>query len=186
MATISAGSSTAHPVSRTRRTRPSSRISTPVSFRFGPVANPIWPLLLTTMNIVPDLPMRGVSRSLITSPVINHHLLIALIAGCPAAAYVGHGDPPGPTVLPYAARRRISRRVGVRSGRPRGGSVHTPLQFQSIADRGACGKTRVVPHNGWPGQKLTETGTRDGIADDQACGSGGRPGGRPATSDWNC
>src|SRR5690348_12593229 len=85
-ATISVGSMTAQPVSRTRRTMPSSRISTPVSFRFGPVANPIWPLLLTTMKMVPDFPMRGLSRSPITSPVMKHHLQIALRAGCPAPA----------------------------------------------------------------------------------------------------
>ena len=36
--------------------------------------------------------------------------------------------------------------------------MHTPLHFQHIAHRGACGKTRVVPHNHWPGPKRTETG----------------------------
>ena len=33
---------------------------------------------------------------------------------------------------------------------------YTPLHFQFIAHPGACGKTRVVPHNGWPGQEPTQ------------------------------
>src|SRR5437899_1614469 len=37
----------------------------------------------------------------------------------------------------------------------------TPLHFQLIPHRGACGKTRVVPQNGWPGQESTETGNRE-------------------------
>jgi hypothetical protein len=38
--------------------------------------------------------------------------------------------------------------------------VPTPLHFQSIAHWGACGKTRVMPQNGWPGPEPTETGSR--------------------------
>ena len=34
----------------------------------------------------------------------------------------------------------------------------TPLHFQSIAHWGACGKTRVMPQNGWPGQNLRKRG----------------------------
>src|SRR5437764_7626159 len=73
-ATTSVGSSTAHPVSRSRRTRPSGRISTPARFLFPVVTNPMCPVLFTTMEIDPDLPIRGVSRSRIVSPVIGHHL----------------------------------------------------------------------------------------------------------------
>jgi hypothetical protein len=57
------------------------------------------------------------------------------------------GDPPGPTVPPYAARRRFARGWSVHSGRYRGRRVPTPCHFQRIAHRGACGKTRVVPQN---------------------------------------
>jgi hypothetical protein len=32
----------------------------------------------------------------------------------------------------------------------------TPLHFQSIAHPGACGKTRVMPHNRRPGPEFTE------------------------------
>jgi Cytochrome P450 len=42
-ATTWAGSITVHPVSRSSRTRPSGRTSTPVSFLFSAVANPIDP-----------------------------------------------------------------------------------------------------------------------------------------------
>jgi hypothetical protein len=35
------------------------------------------------MKIVPDLPMRGLSKLEIISPVMNHHLQLALRAGCP-------------------------------------------------------------------------------------------------------
>src|SRR5499433_2346717 len=38
------------------------------------------------------------------------------------------------------------------------GRASTPLHFQSIAHRGTCGKTRVVPHNRRPGPKSTEWG----------------------------
>jgi hypothetical protein len=48
-AMTSLGSSIAQPLSRSRRSRPSGRISTPVSFLFSPVANPIGPVLLTIM-----------------------------------------------------------------------------------------------------------------------------------------
>jgi hypothetical protein len=37
---------------------------------------------LTTMEIDPDLPMRGLSRSRIVSPVMSHLLQISLRAGC--------------------------------------------------------------------------------------------------------
>src|SRR5215831_7262526 len=82
-ATTSPGSITAHPVSRSRRTRPSGRTSTPVSFAFSVAWIPTWPVLLTIMEIDPDLPMRGLSRSRIVSPVISRHLQISLPAGCP-------------------------------------------------------------------------------------------------------
>jgi hypothetical protein len=36
----------------------------------------------------------------------------------------------------------------------------TSLHFQSIAYPGACGKTRVVPQNSWPGQNLRKRGSR--------------------------
>src|SRR6201998_809267 len=36
--------------------------------------------------------------------------------------------------------------------------MRTPLHFQSIAHQGACGKTRVVPHNRWPGQRTYGNG----------------------------
>src|SRR6185312_8100004 len=102
------------------------------------------------MKIVPDLPMRGRSKLPIISPVMNHHLQIALRAGCPAtavaakrpgpgpggepgadvgdawlresensrsaAASVGYGKPSWAAVPPYAWRRRLARRLSVRSG----------------------------------------------------------------------
>jgi hypothetical protein len=39
-----------------------------------------------------------------------------------------------------------------------------PLQFQSIAHRGACGKTRVVPHNRRSAQNLRKWETRNACA----------------------
>jgi len=49
-----------------------------------------------------------------------------------------------------AARRRFAGRLRpVRA--PEGGEISSPLHFQSIAHPGACGKTRVMPHNRWPG-----------------------------------
>jgi hypothetical protein len=42
------------------------------------------------MEIAPDLPMRGWSRSRIVSPVISHHLHMPLPAGCPAAGVMQH------------------------------------------------------------------------------------------------
>src|SRR5580692_5349470 len=72
-AMTSLGSITAHPLSRSRRIRPSGRISTPVSFLFSPVANPIGPVLATTRKIDPDLPTSGSSRSRIVSAVMNHY-----------------------------------------------------------------------------------------------------------------
>jgi hypothetical protein len=38
----------------------------------------------------------------------------------------------------------------------RGKGVSTPLHSQSIAHMGACGKIRVMPHNGWPGAQSGE------------------------------
>src|SRR5579859_15959 len=73
-ATTSDGSITAQPLSRSRRMVPSGHTSTPVSFLCSDTANPICPTLLTTREMVPDLPMRGLSRSWIVSPVILHHL----------------------------------------------------------------------------------------------------------------
>jgi hypothetical protein len=70
-ATISAGSITAHPVSRSRWTRPSGRTSTPVSFLFSAVGKAMGPTLVTSREICPDLPMRGLSRSRTISPVMN-------------------------------------------------------------------------------------------------------------------
>src|SRR5262249_10899806 len=72
-ATTSPGSITAHPLSRWRRISPSGRISTPVSFLFTPVANPIGPILFTTRKIDPDRPTRGSSRSRIVSAVMSHY-----------------------------------------------------------------------------------------------------------------
>jgi hypothetical protein len=60
------------------------------------------------------------------------------------------GDPPGPTVSPYAARRRFAGRV-VRPQRTiRETRLPTPLHLQFTPHRGACGKPRVVPHNRRP------------------------------------
>src|SRR5215471_17247738 len=73
-ATISLGSITAHPASRSRRTKPSGRTSTPVSFLASLVAKPMWPILLTIIEIVPDLPIRGLIRSHSVSPVMSRHL----------------------------------------------------------------------------------------------------------------
>ena len=73
-ATTCAGSITVQPVLRSRRTRPSGRSSTPISFLFSPLEKPIWPTLLTSMETDPGLPMRGRSRSQIVSPVTRHHL----------------------------------------------------------------------------------------------------------------
>jgi hypothetical protein len=42
--------------------------------------------------------------------------------------------------------------------------MHTPLHFQHIAHRGACGKTRVVPHNHWPGPNVRRRGSRSACA----------------------
>ena len=43
--------------------------------------------------------------------------------------------------------------------------THTPLHFQSIAHQGACGKTRVVPHNRWLGQRTYGNGIgADGVS----------------------
>src|SRR5262245_64541278 len=70
-ATTCSGLITAHPVSRSRRTRPSGRTSTLVSFLFPVATNPMCPALLTTMEIDPDLPTRGSSRPRIVSPVIS-------------------------------------------------------------------------------------------------------------------
>src|SRR5215469_8319005 len=70
-ATISSGLITAQPVSRSRRTRPSARTSTAVSFLFSVVTRPMLPDLLMTMKIDPDLPISGSSRSRIVSPVIS-------------------------------------------------------------------------------------------------------------------
>jgi hypothetical protein len=38
----------------------------------------MWPALLTTIEIDPDLPTRGASRPRIVSPVIGHHLQVSL------------------------------------------------------------------------------------------------------------
>jgi hypothetical protein len=38
--------------------------------------------------------------------------------------------------------------------------VPTLLHFQYIAHRGACGKTLIMPQNGWPGAEPTDTGSR--------------------------
>src|SRR5215831_11800388 len=84
-ATTSPGSITTHPVSRSRRTRPSARTSTPVSFSFSVATNPMWPALRTSKETDPDLPMRDSSRSRIVSPVIDYHLQISPPAGCPEA-----------------------------------------------------------------------------------------------------
>src|ERR1700733_2076044 len=70
-ATTSPGSITAHPVSRSMWTRPSGRTSTPVTFLFSAVGKAIGPTLLTSREICPDLPMRGLSRSRTISPVMN-------------------------------------------------------------------------------------------------------------------
>ncbi len=85
-ATTSPGSITVHPISRSRRTRPSGRTSTPVSFLFWAARKPTWPILLTSMEIDPGFPMRGLSRSQIVSPVMNRHLQVSLRARCPATA----------------------------------------------------------------------------------------------------
>jgi hypothetical protein len=61
------------------------------------------------MEIDPDLPMRGLSRSRIVSPVIGHHLQISLRAGCPEAAKYAHREErfvDGATL--YACGLRIS------------------------------------------------------------------------------
>jgi uncharacterized membrane protein len=83
-ATTSPGSITVHPVSRSRRTRPSGRTSTPVS-RFpsavGKATGPIW---LTSMDMDPDLPIRGLSRSRIVSPVMMWHLQPSPMCSMPA------------------------------------------------------------------------------------------------------
>src|SRR5262249_43863781 len=51
--------------------------------------------------------------------------------------------------------------------------VPTPLHFQSIACRGACGKTRPVPHNRRPRQEAAEMGVaRCGGARRRTAGSG--------------
>jgi hypothetical protein len=47
------------------------------------------------MKMVPDFPMRGLSRSPITSPVTKHHLQIALRAGCPAPTAAAKRSGPG-------------------------------------------------------------------------------------------
>ncbi len=52
---------------------------------------------------------------------------------------------------PSAAGRRYARKLSVHRG-------PSPLQFRSIAHPGACGKTRVVPHNRRPGRKLRNGG----------------------------
>ena len=83
--------------------------------------------------------------------------------------------PPWPPVLKPA--RHEDRRGGVRhsarraeaagirlTSTPTKRRVRTPLHFQSIAHRGACGKTRVVPQNGWPRPEPTETESRDARA----------------------
>src|SRR5215472_12213578 len=57
--TTSPGSITAHPVSRSSRTKPSGRTLTPVSFLVPVVLTPTWPTLLTIIAIEPDLPMSG-------------------------------------------------------------------------------------------------------------------------------
>src|SRR5690348_8332183 len=57
--------------------------------------------------------------------------------------------------MPLATRAVISADLA-------GEGVSTPLHFQSIAHPGACGKTRVVPHNRRPGQP-TETGSRSRV-----------------------
>jgi hypothetical protein len=48
-----------------------------------------------------------------------------------------------------------------RAAKGDGERVRTPLHFQSIAHRGACRKTRVVPHNRRPRPELAEWGTRN-------------------------
>src|SRR5262249_5583981 len=84
------GSITTHPASRSSRTKPSGRTPTPVSFLLPVELNPMWPVLLTIMEIDPDIPMRGSSSSRTVSPVISHHLQISLRAGCPAAGNFAH------------------------------------------------------------------------------------------------
>ena len=54
----------------------------------------------------------------------------------------GHRRPPRP--------RRTAKAKARRS--------RTPCHSQCIAHRGACGKTRVVPQNGWPRPEPTEPG----------------------------
>ena len=63
--------------------------------------------------------------------------------------------------VPPVAARRFARRLSVYSGRPRGRRILTPLHFQPIAHPGACGKTRVVPHNRRPGPESTDMGSRN-------------------------
>src|SRR5260221_11521013 len=61
------------------------------------------------------------------------------------------GDPPGPTVPPYAARRRFARRLPVHSGRSRERRLPTPLLFKSIAHRGLAarpGSCRIIAGRG--------------------------------------
>ena len=84
------------------------------------------------------------------------------------------GDPPGPAVPPYAARRRFARRLPVHSGRSRKRRAPTPLHFQPIAHRGACGKTRVVPHNRWPGPEPAEMGVAKCVCCCRRTGARGR------------
>jgi len=92
-AMTSDGSSIAQPFSRSRRSRPSGRISTPVSFLFSAVANPIGPVLLTIMKIEPDLPMSGSIRSRIVSAVTR-----------PAYGPVA-GIATPPTLCPFSASK---------------------------------------------------------------------------------
>jgi hypothetical protein len=84
------------------------------------------------------------------------------------------GDPPGPTVPPYAARRRFARRLSARSGRSRERRVPTPLHFQYIAHRGTCGKTRVVPHNRRPRPESTDMGAAKCVCCCRRMGARGR------------
>jgi hypothetical protein len=57
-----------------------------------------------------------------------------------------------------AVRHRFARGCPSTADNKGKGRVDTPLHFQYIAHRGACGKTRVVPQNGRPRPESTEMG----------------------------
>jgi hypothetical protein len=88
------------------------------------------------MEIAPDLPMRGWSRSRIVSPVISHHLHMPLPAGCPVAGIFGQvaafADLPSSRASASAASGNVCPSAGpIRAATGAECQAETSLRFRS-------------------------------------------------------